>query len=128
MNCVSDDNLMHEKYKTSDFAFEGPFSPIRCLINFYFFSYPVLRNHIFLIELWHLYRSATGITDKFDILGALCLKLLIELCVVESFNWPMCSCVHVKNTKCLGSRSHYLYYILELLHPEIVFDWSIGIA
>ncbi|KAM1756588.1 hypothetical protein EV1_005930 [Malus domestica] len=41
MNCVSDDNLMHEKYKMSDFAFEGPFSPIR---------------------------SATGITHKFDVL------------------------------------------------------------
>ncbi|XP_020422852.1 uncharacterized protein LOC18775484 isoform X2 [Prunus persica] len=43
MNCDSVDNFMHRTYKTPDFTFEGPFSPLR---------------------------SATDITDKFDILGA----------------------------------------------------------
>ncbi|XP_021806840.1 uncharacterized protein LOC110750783 [Prunus avium] len=43
MNCDSVDNLMHGTYKMPDFTFEGPFSPLR---------------------------SATDITDKFDILEA----------------------------------------------------------
>lgn len=45
MNCDSVDNFMHRTYKTPDFTFEGPFSPLRCLINLYFFLFLVLRNY-----------------------------------------------------------------------------------
>lgn len=73
MNGDSVDNLKHGKYKMPDFTFEGPLSLLRCSINLYFFPFSCFEKlyYIFLKGLWHLYRSATEITDKFDILGAL---------------------------------------------------------